>query len=181
AFTVYDIARRFGKAQVAKIEPQTRNMAMIGRSLTAMDLLKAKQGWYNVQYQTGLLLEQYDMILCPTVPTPAIKHGILPTSKLDEALIMASRGLNKGVNVGKFLLDSGAMEKLSHPILSKMAYTMLGNITGLPAMSVPLGMSKKGLPIGMQFIGRMTNEETLFSLAGEMERAGWFTKAQCEL
>lgn len=181
AFTVDDIARRFGKVQVAKIEPQTHNMAMIGHSLTALDLLKAKQGWHNVQYQTGLLLQDFDMILCPTVPTPAIKHGILPTSKIDEALILASRGLNKGFNVGKLLLKSGAMEKLSHPILSKMAYTMLGNVTGLPAMSVPLGMSKKGLPIGMQFIGRMNDEETLLSLAGEMERAGWFTKAQCDI
>lgn len=181
AFSIDDIAKRFGKSQVAKIEPQTHNMAMIGRSLSALDLLTAKQGWYEVQYQTGLLLDDYDMILCPTVPTPAIKHGILPTSKLDEALIMASRGLNKGVDMGKLLLKSGAMEKFSHPILSKMAFTMLGNVTGLPAMSVPLGMSSKGLPIGVQLVGQMNDEETLLSLAGEMERAGWFTQPQCEL
>ena len=90
---------------------------------------------------------------------------------------MRSSGvLNKGLNMGKFAFSSGAIEKLSHPVLSKMAFTLLGNITGLPAMSVPLGMSKKGLPIGMQFIGRMNDEATLFSLAGELERANLFTK-----
>ena len=83
--------------------------------------------------------------------------------------------LNKGINVGKHIFGSGMIEKLSHPVFSKMAFTMLGNVTGLPAMSVPMGMSKKGLPIGMQLIGRMNDEETLFSLAGEIERAGWFT------
>ena len=47
-------------------------------------------------------------------------------------------------------------------------------------MSLPVGMSKKGLPIGMQLIGRMNDEATLFSVAGEMERAGLFTKAAFE-
>lgn len=90
---------------------------------------------------------------------------------------MRSAGwLNKGINVGKHAFRSGMIEKLSQPVLSKMAFTILGNVTGLPAMSLPVGMSKKGLPIGMQLIGRMNDEATLLSLAGEMERAGLFTE-----
>ena len=42
-------------------------------------------------------------------------------------------------------------------------------------MSVPLSMSNKGLPIGMQFIGRMNDEARLFALAADFERAGLFT------
>ena len=61
-----------------------------------------------------------------------------------------------------------------------MGFTILGNITGLPAISLPMGMSKKGLPIGMQLIGRMNDESTIMSLAGEIERAGWFTKPTFE-
>ena len=49
-----------------------------------------------------------------------------------------------------------------------------------PAMSVPLGMNKKGLPIGMQFIGRMNDEVTLLSLAGEFERVSLFTTTAFE-
>lgn len=180
AFTIDNIERNFGSEHVKNLELQTYNMAMLGRSLSAVDLVHAKHGWHNSQYQTGKLLEQYDMILCPTVPTTAVKHGVLPPSRREELLIRSSMLLNKGFNMGKFAFSSGTIEKLSQPVLSKMAFTILGNVTGLPAMSVPLGMSKKGLPIGMQFIGRMNDETTLFSLAGELERAGLFTKPAFE-
>ena len=177
AFTIDNIEREFGKAYTRKLEPQTYNMALMGRSLSAVDLIHAKQGWHDSQYQTGLLLEKYHMILCPTVPTPAVKHGVLPPNIMDEMMMRSAEVLNKGIDVGKYAFSSGMIEKLSHPVLSKMAFTLLGNVTGLPAMSVPVGMSKNGLPIGMQLIGRMNDEETLFSVAGEMERAGMFTKA----
>ena len=155
-------------------------MAMLGRSLSAVDLAHAKHGWHDSQYQTGLLLETYDMILCPTVPTPAVKHGVLPPSRMDEMLMRSAGLLNKGMNMGKYAFSSGMIEKLSSPVLGKMGFTLLGNITGLPAMSLPVGMSKKGLPIGMQLIGRMNDETTLLSVAGEMERAGLFTKLAFE-
>lgn len=176
AFTIDNIERCWGAAQVQNLEPQTYNMALLGRSLSAVDLVHAKQGWHETQYQSGKLLAQYDMILCPTVPTPAIKNGVLPPSYLDELLMRSAGVINKGVSIGKYAFSSGLIEQLSHPIFSKMAFTLLANVTGLPAMSVPVGMSKKGLPIGMQLIGRMNDESTLFSVAGEMERAGLFTK-----
>ena len=176
AFTIDNLEREFGAEHIRKLEPQTYNMALLGRSLSAVDLAHAKQGWHDSQYQTGLLLETYDMILCPTVPTPAVKHGVLPPSVMDEMLMRSAEVLNKGINMGKYAFSSGMIEKLSHPVLSKMAFTLLGNVTGLPAVSVPVGMSKKGLPIGMQLIGRMNEETTLFSVAGEMERASMFTK-----
>ena len=48
------------------------------------------------------------------------------------------------------------------------------NITGLPAMSVPLYTSKSGLPIGMQFVAGYGREDLLFQLAGQLEReAPW--------
>lgn len=181
AFTIDNIERCFGSEHIKNLEPQTYNMAMLGRSLSAVDLVHAKQGWHDSQYQTGRLLEQYDMILCPTVPTAALKHGVLPPSLKDEMLMRSAGVLNKGLNMGKYAFSSGMIEKLSNPVLGKMAFTLLGNITGLPAMSVPLGMSKKGLPIGMQFIGRMNDETTLFSLAGELERAGLFSKPAFEI
>ncbi len=176
AFTVDNIERCFGSKHIQNLEPQTYNMALLGRSLSAVDLVHAKQGWHECQYQTGKLLTQYDMILCPTVPTPAVKLGVLSPSRMEEMLMRSASVLNKGFDMGKYAFSSGMIETLSQPVLSKMAFTLLGNITGLPAMSVPLGMSKKGLPIGMQLIGRMNDETTLLSVAGEMERAGMFTK-----
>lgn len=172
SFMCHDLEMKLGKQVTQNLEPMTRNMAMLGRSLSARDLVAAKQGWHDIQYRTGQFLTNYDLILCPTVPTPAVKHGVLPPSRFDEL----SMSMSANINIGKLAFKTGLVEKLSHPVLSKMAFTMLGNITGLPCASLPLGMSKKGLPIGMQLIGRMGDEETLLSVAGDFERAGLFTQ-----
>lgn len=165
------LGKTYGNAQISNLEPQTNNIAMLGRSLSAVDLLNAKQGWQSVHYQTDVLLQQYDVILCPTVPTLAVPLGVLPPKAIDETMM----GFTNPFKLGKVLMKTGLVEKLSHPVQSKMAFCMLANITGMPAMSVPLGMSGDGLPIGMQFIARLNDEATLYSLAGELERAGWFT------
>jgi amidase len=52
-----------------------------------------------------------------------------------------------------------------------VGYTPIHNIAGLPAMSVPLHVSARGLPIGVQFAARFGDEATLLSLAYELERA----------
>jgi amidase len=163
----------YGAACVNQFEPATKNMAMIGRSLSAADFVSAKKGWHDIQLAMGRLLEKHDLMLCPTVPTPAVPHGQLPNSRFEELLMLASHR----VNVGKILLCSGLVEQMASPVLEKMAFTMMGNITGLPAMSVPLHISQDGLPIGMQFTGRMNDEETLFSLAAQLERELGFTSA----
>ncbi len=51
------------------------------------------------------------------------------------------------------------------------AFTAQYNLTGQPAMSIPLHLSPLGLPIGAQFVGRYGEEETLLSLAGQLEMA----------
>lgn len=155
----------YGKGYVSCLEPATKNMAMLGRSLSAADLVDATKGWYTVQRAMGRLLEHYDVMLSPTVPTPAVKHGQLPNNRLEELLMLASHR----INVGKLLFRAGLVEQMASPVLEKMAFTIMGNMTGLPGMSVPLHKSNDGLPIGMQFTGRMCDEETLFSLAAQLE------------
>ena len=51
------------------------------------------------------------------------------------------------------------------------AFTGQYNMTGQPAMTAPLHQSPGGLPIGTQFVARFGDEETLFSLAGQLEAA----------
>ncbi len=55
-------------------------------------------------------------------------------------------------------------------------FTVTVNMAGLPAISVPGGLSAEGLPLGLQLIGRPFDEETVFSLAEVIEQsAGTFT------
>jgi amidase len=62
-------------------------------------------------------------------------------------------------------------------LFSFMPNTQAFNNTGQPAMTVPLAWSVSGLPIGVQFVGRMGAEAMLFRLAGQLEQARpWFDR-----
>jgi Asp-tRNA(Asn)/Glu-tRNA(Gln) amidotransferase A subunit family amidase len=53
--------------------------------------------------------------------------------------------------------------------------TNFANIGGLPAISLPLGQTDSGIPIGVQFVGRPGTEDTLVALAADFEAGGpWF-------
>jgi len=171
----YDyLKEKFGNDAVKKLEPATINSAKFGKALTVNQFLEALEGWHKSSMVMGDYLSEYNMMLCPTTPITATKHGVLPMSAFEEKLMLANASLAfTGVN--KLLWKSSFLEHFMLPILSKMCYTVLGNVTGLPCMSVPLAMSSEGLPIGMQFVGRMGDEARLFSLAGQMERAGLFS------
>ncbi|MBV8592930.1 MAG: Asp-tRNA(Asn)/Glu-tRNA(Gln) amidotransferase subunit GatA [Caulobacteraceae bacterium] len=56
-------------------------------------------------------------------------------------------------------------------------FTVTVNLAGLPAISVPAGLDAGGLPLGLQIIGRALDEETLFTLAGALEKAAGFRAA----
>jgi len=69
-----------------------------------------------------------------------------------------------------------AGEKTENPLNMYMSdiFTIPVNLAGIPAISVPCGLSSKGLPIGLQFLGRPFGEETLFKVAYTYEQnTGW--------
>ena len=69
-------------------------------------------------------------------------------------------------------------EKIDDPLTMYLSdiFTLSANLAGIPGMSVPCGFSKKGLPIGLQLLGRHFNEEMLIKVAYNFERATDFHK-----
>ena len=67
-------------------------------------------------------------------------------------------------------------DRVSDPLAMYLndVFTVTANLAGLPGLSLPAGLSSEGLPLGLQLIGRPLDEETLFALAGVMERAAAF-------
>jgi aspartyl-tRNA(Asn)/glutamyl-tRNA(Gln) amidotransferase subunit A len=55
-------------------------------------------------------------------------------------------------------------------------FTVSVNLAGLPGMSLPIGLSKDGLPFGLQLIGRSFDEETIFKTAAVIEQEAKFER-----
>lgn len=164
---VHRVKERFGKEAVSKLEPTTRNMAMLGRCFTACDMVLAKEGWHRAQLAMGRFLTTFDLLLTPTLIGPPDRHGVLTPSPLEELLL----NLGSPIPNGRLLMKLGVVKHFAGPTLSRMAFTAMGNVTGLPSVSMPLHWTDDGLPLGMLFTGRMCDETTLFQLAGQIERA----------
>jgi len=86
------------------------------------------------------------------------------------------RVVNK-LGLGKTLKFSGIVSPLAEKSFEKMPFTQLANLTGLPAMSVPLHWTPDGLPVGSHFIAPSGDEAILFRLAAQLEKARpWFDR-----
>lgn len=130
------------------VEPLTWKYAREGRDLSASDLLGAQQMLTRVADAVEPFYTSYDVLLLPTLAEPPPPNGVWEFPKADP--------LRGWLRMVMFI-----------PPLN----TSLANITGQPAMSVPLHVSSEGLPIGMQFYGRLGDDRLLLSLAGQLERA----------
>jgi aspartyl-tRNA(Asn)/glutamyl-tRNA(Gln) amidotransferase subunit A len=69
---------------------------------------------------------------------------------------------------------AGDPDELSRSLPDLVRCTLLANVTGQPAVSVPCGTAPPGLPVGLQLLGRPFADEPLLALASAFEReTGW--------
>ena len=112
--------------------------------------------------------------MTPTISEPPFVIGKLQPPKSERMLL----GTAGALRAGKLLLSMGAVDRIAGSVYDFMPYTAVFNVTGQPAMSVPLAWNSEGLPIGIHFAGRFGDDATLFRLAGQIEDARpWNSRA----
>ena len=156
------------EASFKDFEPGTWVLGLLGRQCRAPVFSRSLNLVQLTARQIGEFFEKYDVLLTPTLAKPPIPIGSLQPK---ESQFVPRKELLGKLNTGELIDRLNEIEILSEHVFEFMPYTPLFNVTGQPAMSVPLYWNDDGLPIGMQFVGRYGDEATLLRLAGQLEKA----------
>jgi amidase len=155
------------KASFKGFEPSTWVLGLLGKQCRAPEFSKTLNVAQLTARQIGEFFEKYDVLLTPTLAMPPVPTGELQP----KGLRAAAMKLLGSLNAGGLISTIGGIDALGEHVFGFMPYTPLFNVTGQPAMSVPLYWNDAGLPIGMQFVSRYGDEATLFRLASQLEKA----------
>ncbi len=143
-----DLASLYVETRTQGFGPEVKRRLLLGTFALSSGYYEAYYG--RAQRARALLSGDFDrafgsadLIVCPSIPSPAFKLG----EKLDDPLQM-------------YLSD---------------IFTVPASLAGLPAISVPSGLSPEGLPLGLQIIAPRLAEERLFAGARAFEREIGFT------
>jgi amidase len=131
-------------AQEGRLLPLTRYLRERGRQLKATEVLFAQAYLQAVMRPALEMMNGYDAVLSPTLASPPV-----PVGYFDE--------------VGP--AENFERQKKFTP------YTAVYNLSGQPAVNVPLHWNADGLPIGVMLAGRIGGEGTLISLSAQLEAA----------
>ena len=155
------------------VEDTTKLMGYIGKKISAEQFVTAKRRWNDFSQSMHALHQEYDVLLTPTLGSEPVPIGEFELGFADKigTKIVNAFGLQN------LLLKTGMTKKLALENLEKLPFTQLANLTGQPAMSVPLYWTPSGLPLGSQFMAPLDDEKTLLQLAHQLEQAQpWFDR-----
>ncbi len=119
-----------------------------GKNVKAVEFLQAQAEANQICRTVGQFFQNYDLLLTPATTQPPLPLGVM--------------------NANDPELDAVGW---SEQVFRYCPYTPLFNMTGQPAISLPLHQSTDKLPIGLQFVGRYGEESTLLQLAAQFEQA----------
>jgi len=128
------------------VERATWSFAELGREISGIRFQEALNRIHMAGRRLAAFFERFDVILTPTQPMPTPRLGWLDPSNEDQ-------------------------EAYRERVLQSIGFTAFFNVTGVPAMSVPLHWTETGLPQGTQFAAAYANEALLFRLAAQLEAA----------
>ncbi|CAM3035519.1 amidase [Pseudomonas plecoglossicida] len=137
-----DLGRPLHKTDVEWV---TYAMYEASKARSALDVYNARQVQNRVSRTMAALFNDIDVLITPTVALPPPLIGGFTAAKAQELQVWYD-------NAYAF-----------------SPFTEVFNLTGQPAISVPIGIMQDGLPIGLQLVGRFGDEETILRLASEIE------------
>jgi amidase len=135
-------------AMSALLEPVTFANWELCRRLTAADIDADLSTANSLRRGVGAFFADYDVLLTPALANPPPAHGLYSQSRTD-------------------LDPLGFMRQCQHTD----QFLPIFNITGQPALSVPIGISTLGLPLGLQLVGRFAHEHVILALGFQLMQA----------
>ncbi|GAA3038664.1 amidase [Gordonia defluvii] len=154
-------------AKDSDFEPDTLAVAEIGRANGVGALMQALSQVHAYTHAMERFYADYDFFLTPTLAQAPIKIGALDTP---APLQIAARVVHR-VHAGKALVRTGVIDQMIEENLGWVPYTQLANMTGRPAINVPVYWTSGGLPLGVQFNGTLGSDGGLLQLAAQLEEA----------
>ena len=125
-----------------RLERRTRAFARPGALVSDRMTERLLAAEDAMSARIGSMFDDYDVLLTPVMSTPAVPAGVME---------------GRGATATYFWETAW------------VPFTILWNITGQPAASVPAGHTADGLPLAVQLVGRHDDESTILSLAAELE------------
>jgi len=128
------------------------------KTISAVDMVNARATLRDLQIAMFVAQEPIDVLL-----TPVVAEAPLPTGLLSD-------------------LVNSDVEAWMERAWRFAPFLEIFNVTGQPAMSVPLYVDQAGLPLGMHFVGRVGSDASLLQLARQLEHAApWQNRFPPEL
>lgn len=136
--------------QSGDVEPFTAMLFEYYQTLTGEQVHRALRRAQAIGWELGESFATYDVLLTPTLARQTPPLGFLDTTRPET------------------MWEHGS---------TYSAWTSVFNVTGMPAISLPLGTASDGMPIGVQFAADLGGEQLLISLAAQIEQASPWARA----
>jgi Asp-tRNA(Asn)/Glu-tRNA(Gln) amidotransferase A subunit family amidase len=156
------------KPALGHVEARTWSLAAAGRMLRGTEEKRAGQVIGKASKTFNAFFERYDILLSPVLATPPLRIGETRMTGAEEIALRLTHALKSP------WLMTALLKAVAAKSFDFAAFTAPFNVSGQPAMSVPLHWTPDGLPVGIQFAGRIGADGLLLRLARQLElAAGW--------
>ncbi len=171
ASTLKEIETKRGrKVRAKEVEPATWMLGLLGKSVSSEEFLTSLKYWDEAAIVMESFHDEFDLYMTPTTAHPPSKIGELALSSMEKTLIQIVSTLK----LGGLLKRTGFVDELANKNLERTPFTQLANLTGQPAMTLPMHLTEDRLPVGVQIMARRGREDLLFQLAGELEKTDYW-------